>query len=240
MTLQEKYAQLSRFSMALLTGAVVLFPSIVGILRAPFILDVALYAFWALAVPALLSLAVAAYLASFTDQLPHRAAGAGNLLTVLALVNLVLYVGANIISDRVSPPRVTSLLVEPLVVRPGQPVKLTATAEDQDGDELSWSWSVQLGDEGSAPIFAVDRSTSGVAQWRVPVDAPPGEYIVVVSVLDDGGVGEARVKFSVVGEAPCPSQCSPDGKSDPKSTGSSSNTALLRSFDRMGSIDSRP
>jgi len=90
------------------------------------------------------------------------------------------------------PPTVTCL-AEPRVVKPGEPVTLTATATSPSGGALTYTWSTTGGRiEGTGPAARLD--TTGLA---------PGTYTTTVRV-DDGMGGFADCTTTVTVEAPPP------------------------------------
>ena len=76
----------------------------------------------------------------------------------------------------VAAPTVT-VAADPLSVRPGGTVQLTATAEDPDGGEVTYAWSA-----ASGSFDATDQAT---ATWTAP--AAPGPEEIQVTVTDDEG-----------------------------------------------------
>lgn len=179
-TVEDKLSNLTKYLLALLTGAVVLFPTITGAFKPPYIFDWALYLFWGAATLGMVFLAIAFYLSTFVNKAPQRSAGLGTWLTTLALFGLVVYVGANVISDRTTPPSIVSVVAEPQTAAPNQWIKLTATATDQDDDALSWTWSIT-----PAPTPATPLGSQRVTYWKIPANADAGDYQATIEVKDD-------------------------------------------------------
>lgn len=74
-----------------------------------------------------------------------------------------------------------------LTRRPGQPVVLTPRVTDPDGDTVAVNWW-QYREAGTYP-GAVDLQTTGVgvARFRIPEDAQPGQTIhLILEATDDG------------------------------------------------------
>lgn len=183
---REKLAQLSRYMLALLTGTVILFPAISGALKSPFVWDFALVGFWVFAILGFLFLATAFYLSNYVDhKTPHISTGVGNWSALLALIFLIIYVGINLLNDRMSQPEITSVEADPIQPHAGQWVKLTAQAVDEDGDKLAWNWTVAADSQGAPKIRIGSKR---VVYWRTPVDEVGQTYAIQVGVKDDGDV----------------------------------------------------
>jgi VCBS repeat-containing protein len=80
----------------------------------------------------------------------------------------------------VNVPPTLQAIVTPQTVTAGQTVSFTASAQDTDGDALSFS----LG--AGAPAGAAINATTGAFTWAVPVAQTPGDYNVTVLVTDNG------------------------------------------------------
>ena len=94
---RQRYQNLIRGTFAVVAGAMVFLPSILGVVKAPFIWEWLLYLFWLFGVSSLVYLAVAYYLINVADsnKLPHRISGVGLLLGLSTLFCIVVYVAAN-------------------------------------------------------------------------------------------------------------------------------------------------
>lgn len=197
--LRTTYSQLSRYMLALLMGAIIFFPAITGALKPPYILDVALYAFWIFAVLGFIFLGTAFYLSSYVkNKVPHKSGGVGNWCALLALLSLVIYVGANIYSDRTNPPTILSVTVEPKTASPGQWVKLVAEAVDEDADRLRWKWVITAPSKGKVATKEEVVGERRIAYWKVPSKVTAKEYMACVEVSDDRSTStKANVLISV-------------------------------------------
>jgi len=83
------------------------------------------------------------------------------------------------------PPLISKLVADPTIVRPGAASNIMCDANDPDGDEISFNWSVK------------DGKISGVGKrimWIAPTN--PGTYNIEVLVRDNQG-GESKGSISV-------------------------------------------
>lgn len=89
------------------------------------------------------------------------------------------------------PPRISDVTVEPEAPREGQPVALTAIARDPDGDDLTYTWTV-------------DGSVQGVtgASVRWPAAAVGDHWVEVVVEDGQGGRAEESLGFTVTAVTP--------------------------------------
>ena len=195
-TVEEKLSNLTKYLLALLTGTVVLFPAVTAAFKPPYVFDWTLYFFWVTAILGIFFLGVAFYLSTFVRKTPpQRLAGLGTWLTASALFWLVIYVAANVISDRTSAPSIVSVLAEPPTAQLNQWVKLTATAIDEDEDALRWKWSITPAQDTFSLL-----DPRPVTYWKVPANAAAGEYRATVEVKDDRErTGTGNVLISIKG-----------------------------------------
>jgi hypothetical protein len=186
-TVQNKLAQLTRYMLALVTGAVVLFPSIDSSFRPPYVWNPVLYLFWIFSLLSLGFLGFAYYVSNFIEgKTPHRTAGLGNWFALIALCLLVMYVGRNLYSDRTSPLQITSLTAEPREAKPGEWVKFSAEVGASDVEGSQWNWSVRP--KSGKEQIGKALGKSKVAYWQVPSQGTKKEpYIITVSAKDSQG-----------------------------------------------------
>ncbi|MCB9674862.1 MAG: hypothetical protein H6737_07080 [Alphaproteobacteria bacterium] len=74
-------------------------------------------------------------------------------------------------------PRMTGISASSYTVEPGQDVSITVTAEDPDGDPLTWAWT--------APSGSFDDPTSNSVVWTAPPST--GTVLLHVSAADPSG-----------------------------------------------------
>jgi len=88
-----------------------------------------------------------------------------------------------------TPPKILSMKPERSYVSPGSKIKISASAEDEDGDALRYLWSSSGGQ-----INLTDSSTTF---WTAPEQT--GTYNVFLYVNDgNGGIARSRVSINVV------------------------------------------
>ena len=185
--LKEIYKVGIAAALGLVSLCLVLLPSTMGIIQKPYTHTIALWFFF-LSLPVAIALLIFAYyFVAFTEaKLPIVSAGLGNIAAFIAIVSLGFFLFGNLISDRTSPPRITSLIANSYAPRPGATISFTAEAQDDDGDDLSWQWRVEpeerLRRQGSRDENL--PSTLRSAQWHVPTEAAAGRYKVVVIASD--------------------------------------------------------
>ncbi|MEW8338193.1 MAG: hypothetical protein AB2556_02085 [Candidatus Thiodiazotropha sp.] len=196
--LQNRYSTLTRYLFALLTGAVVLFPTITGAFHPPYVFTFFLFSFWVFAVPGILLLAVGFYLAggvrisdknaTEVERWLHRTGGLGNWSSLLALTSLVIYVIGNLHSDHTSAPRITTINANPHTVQQGQWISLSATANDQNKDYLTWNWELNKKTLGKLRTIS----------WLVPDNEPIGEKNITLTVSDGEKTDNSQIKILVI------------------------------------------
>ncbi|MFN3727076.1 MAG: immunoglobulin domain-containing protein [Allosphingosinicella sp.] len=185
--LKEVYKIGIAAALALVSLCLVLLPSIMGIIQKPYTHTAALWIFFLSLPVAILLLIYAYYFAAFTQaRVPIASTGVGNIAAFIAIVSLGVFLFGNILSDRTSPPRITSLSASSYTPCPGSTISLTAEAQDDDGDDLRWRWEVQPDERlrRRGARGAELTSTLRSAQWHVPNEAAAGRYTVVVTASD--------------------------------------------------------
>lgn len=105
---------------------------------------------------------------------------------VTAAVILVLQDQATPSPFENSAPRITGLLASSSQVEPGQPVSLTLTAVDADGDPLTYLWS--------APAGSFAGGGTATPTWTAP--GAEGDDVLSASVTDGKG-GQAGISLTI-------------------------------------------
>lgn len=187
---------------ALISGAVILFPTIYTALQPPFLVILLLYAFWGLGTVALCLLFFAFYVAHFVDnKIPHRSCGAGNYMAFASLGCLFVFILTNLYDDYNTGPTIVELKVEPVVVAPGSAVRLTSVAEGKRANIIEWKWSINSHDHGVGYNKTLSSSIRS-AYWTVPSDLPLGRYYVTVTARLQGEISDqAKVIVTVRNDA---------------------------------------
>jgi hypothetical protein len=156
----------------LLAGAILFLPSILGIIKPPFIWNPLLYTFWVVGVLSLVCLGLAIYFLRFSKSktYPDRISGIGFWLALAALASLVIYVAANGFEERSRPPYVQSVKISSPNPRPGEVVELSADVIDESKNSSDFIWR----------IGGKEVARGRVAYWAVPKEA--GKYPLVLCV----------------------------------------------------------
>lgn len=166
---------------ALVTGAIVLLPSILGVTQPPRFWEPLFFSFWGLAIVSLLLLGTAWYICSISSaRPPDRIHGIGNTSAILGVLALAAYVGLNAHSDRITPPTIETILVSPTWPESGSRVQLTAKVSDQDQDEITYSWTHRGTEFGNRVV----------TYWTLPTG--PGPFSVQLEIQDDLGIAVAE------------------------------------------------
>lgn len=115
------------------------------------------------------------------------------------VVDRVLRVGVAVSKPGNRPPLVREILVGPTRVRPGERVRFVASADDPDGDPLSYEWFLGSDIPEAQNRRVIERSDSFPR---------PGNYVVSVRVSDTSlATVEAQTTVVVDGEAPRLPRC---------------------------------
>lgn len=194
------YHSTSRFVLGLVSGAIILFPTIFSSITAPFIWDWALYGFWLSAFIAFIGLSISFHISSLSnDNTPVRSSGIGNIFALISILCLFLFISANIISDRLSPPKIVSLTGNTYSAAPGEVVSFIGEARDNDGDRLVWSWTVEweekplTGSENSLREKKMElQSTMRTAQWFIPKNIDGKSFKVTAKASDGDKTSEPQ------------------------------------------------
>ena len=158
---------------AILTGAMVFLPSVLGAIKAPYVCDWLLLTFWILGCISLVCLGISLYLVRFTSKapVPHRLMGIGFWGAMVALSFLAVYIGANVWQDRLALPEIVSIDISPQGPEPGETMKFSAVAVDQDGDRLNYRWQIDGRNVGNGQtIYWVSPLAEGSHELTLAVD----------------------------------------------------------------------
>lgn len=160
---------------AVVTGALVFLPSILGAIAAPYVLAWLLPIFWILGCVSIGCLGISVYFVRFKSppSIPHRLVGIGFWSAIVSLGFLAIYVGVNMWEDRVAAPRIVAIEISPETPEAGDTVKFAATAIDQNADQLNYRWQVN----------GRDVEEGQTVYWTAPAGESSAEVLVVV---DDG------------------------------------------------------
>jgi hypothetical protein len=85
-------------------------------------------------------------------------------------------------------------------VKPGETVKLTATATDPDGDELAYKWWQYADADSVETLVTIAHGDSADQASFVAPDEPGNKVHIILEVTDDGApplVGYGRVVYSI-------------------------------------------
>lgn len=142
------------------------------------------------------------YKSAFSNDVPIRAIGLGNLLTAMSILALFLFVFGNILSDQLAKPRIIEVSLSNYLVEPDAYLEVTGIAYDDDGDDLIWNWSIRPGPDahanGASTVQLEDQSRSVV--WWLGSDIASGQYFIEVTVSDGSSESELfRREFRVGG-----------------------------------------
>ena len=97
----------------------------------------------------------------------------GNWCSLISIVSLVFFLGANYINDRISPPQIRQITFEPQSPKINQIIKLQAEVFDRDNDFISYTWSY------AGKVFSNEK----IAYWKTPES--PGRYTIDLNITDN-------------------------------------------------------
>jgi len=185
-TTRTKYKESAQLVIGLVLGAVALLPSIVGLIKAPFVFKVGIFLVLVLAAVSVVLLAVVMILVMIEARSPPvRLVGIGNWFAVAALLVLLVYMLLNVWEDQHSPPTILAMKSSPPAVEGGKYVELDVEVQDQDNDRLSYTW-----------VFE-GRELSRRRNAYLKVPDKPGTYVANVSVTDGDHSVEAGQSVEV-------------------------------------------
>ncbi|MBO9406844.1 hypothetical protein J7399_05360 [Shimia sp. R9_1] len=186
--LQAEHKSASRAVLGVISLSVIFFPTIFSSITKPYVFDGFMYTYWISAFLSFIFLTTAYYQSAFSDgNLPVKAVGMGNMLAALAIGCLFVFIFGNIISDRISPPRIVDLTLSKTVLSRSDFLEVKAVASDDDGDDLVWEWCVRPSEEAraqGAKTVQLEGHLRTVV-WEPPNVLPAGSYYIEVAV-DDG------------------------------------------------------
>ncbi|WP_142836336.1 hypothetical protein [Palleronia caenipelagi] len=184
--IQEQHKSVAKAVLGIISLSVIFFPSIFAAIRRPYTLDWAMYTYWICAFSSFVILLFAYYKSAFSNVVPIRAIGIGNLSAALSILSLFLFVIGNILSDQLSKPRVIEISLSNHLIEYDTYLEATGTAYDDDGDDLIWNWSIRPSTEahanGASLIQLKSQSRSIV--WWLGANMVPGVYFIEVTVSD--------------------------------------------------------
>ena len=201
----DKYSSMARYSIAILSALIVLFPSSNTFIRPPHVFDFLLPFAFATGIVAFLCHSFVILLRDtgkkriFSDVMVSSSSW-GVILTGITLLIISIYIFINIVGDRTSEPTISSLKIDPLNSQVNSLIQFTGEAKDEDSDYLTWVWEVrpknEFYKEQPCPIEKNKLSSNlRTAHW-IPQD--PGKYKALVQVSDSWKKSRCQqITFSV-------------------------------------------
>lgn len=188
---RQRYKEYNQLLIALVLGAIVLLPTLVGLSKPPVFWP------WAVAVSILL-LAVSAgcfgvaLVASVLEWNgpPFISMGLGLCSGVPGLVLLLIYTIGNGFGDLNSEVRIAAVKASPIAVAPGKYVELDVDASDKGGEQISYRWTFQ------------NKLFSSLRNGYLKAPSTPGLYPVKVQVTDGHATSEAGITIEVTAPEP--------------------------------------
>ena len=178
-------AGLAAGALAVVTGAMIFFPNLSRILSSPYVWPAALALFWVFGVLSVLLSAVAIFLASYTNvEAPYEAQGLGLLLGLASILSLIAYSGANAVDDYAAPVIIRDVDYLPNPPSPGDTIKFSAEATDQNNDEIQYLWEI------NGEVIGDSRTV----HWQS--SGTPNRYEVVLTADDGDKSHQAIYRFS--------------------------------------------
>lgn len=188
---RQRYKEYNQLLIALVLGAIVLLPTLVGLSKPP--------VFWPWAVPvsilllavsaACLGVALVACVLEWTGP-PFIPMGLGFCTAVPGLVLLLIYAIANGFGDLSAEVRIAAVKASPIAVAPGKYVELDVDASDKGGEQISYRWTFQ------------NRLFSSLRNGYLKAPSTPGLYPVKVQVTDGHATREAGITIEVTAPQP--------------------------------------
>jgi PKD domain len=188
---RQRYKEYNQLLIALVLGAIVLLPALVGLSKPPIT--------WPWAVPlsilllavsaTCLGVAVVACVLEWTGP-PFIPMGLGFFTAIPGLLLLLVYTIANTFGSSGSEVRITAVTASPVAVAPGRYVELDVDASDQDGKQISYRWTFR------------NRLFSSLRNGYLKAPSTPGLYPVRVQVADGHSTSEASITIEVTQAEP--------------------------------------
>jgi PKD domain len=183
---RQRYKEYTQLLIALVLGAIVLLPTLVGLSKPPVT--------WPWAVPvsilllalsaACLGVALVACVLEWT-QPPFIPMGLGFFTAIPGLLLLLVYAIANAFGSSSSEVRINAITASPIAVAPGKYVEVDVDASDKDGGQISYRWTFQN------QVFSTLRN----GYLKAP--STPGLYPVNVQVTDGHVTSRSAITIEV-------------------------------------------
>lgn len=200
---RQRFKEYNQLLIALVLGAMVLLPTLVGLSKPPIT--------WPWAVPvsilllavsaACLGVALVACVLEWTGP-PFIPMGLGFFTATPGLLLLLVYTIANAFGDMSSEVRIAAIRASPIAVAPGKYVELDVDASDRGSEQMSYRWTFQ------------NRLFSSLRNGYLKAPSTPGLYRVKVQVSDGHATSQSGITIEVT--APEPSAATqPAKEADP-------------------------
>lgn len=142
----DKLSSIAKYSIAILSGLIIIFPSTYTFIEPPYNFDSILVITLIAAVIAFLAncrVILLVDLQSGKYSLKAlRTSAVGSFFTLLSLIFVFTYIGINVYADRTSSPSIVDLQIQPLTPKAHSLIQLLGKAKDQDSDLMSWQWCI--------------------------------------------------------------------------------------------------
>lgn len=186
-------SSIAKYSIAILSALVVLFPSTYTFIHPPhkhdFILAIVFFAAIAAFVINCRVIIDTEFVGTRTIKRKlYKTSALGSLLTIITLLFLFAYIGINVYEDRTSNPKILDLQISPLeklVVN--STIQFSGVARDQDSDILIWNWKLNKNNESSSKNKNCNLNFNNVEPNLRRVYWTPdcsGTYTISVDVSD--------------------------------------------------------
>jgi hypothetical protein len=190
---RQRYKEYNQLLIALVLGAIVLLPTLVGLSKPPVSWP------WAVPVSVLLLAASAACLGAALVACvlewtapPFILMGLGFFTALPGLLLLLLYTILNAFGDLSPEVNIIAVKASPIAVAPGKYVELNVEASGKTGEKLSYRWSFQ------------NQLISSLRNGYLKAPSAPGLYPVKVQVTDGYATRESAITIEVTAAEPPP------------------------------------